>query len=189
MCAGVLLLAGACVVLGIAPGLLFGLLVGLAPWHAATATSIGLHLPGTGGLPTAGFFVALLGLTAALVMARGHRVAAPAPTWVSGQLVESELRWTSAGFTKPLRLVLETVLRPQREIAVRTEGGVVQEVSYSGRIPQLLEERVFAPAVRLALVGARHTRRLQTGRLGTYVAYLIALVLVLLTAAKTGLIG
>jgi len=189
MRAAVLLLAGACVVLGVAPGLLFGRLVGLAPWHAATATSFGLHLPGTGGLPTAGFAVALLALTTALVLLRGHRVAAPAPTWASGQLVEPQLLWTSAGFTKPLRLVLEAVLRPQREIVVRTERGVVQEVSYSGRIPQLLEERVFRPVVHLALVGAAHARRLQTGRLGTYVAYLIALVLVLLTAAKIGLIG
>jgi hydrogenase-4 component B len=185
----VIVLAGACVVLGVAPGLLFGLLVGLAPWHAATPTSIGLHLPGTGGLPTGGIAVALVLLGAAFVVLRGQRVAAPAPTWASGQLIEAQLRWTSAGFTKPLRLVLEAVLRPQREIAVRTEGGVVQEVSYSGRVPQLLEERVFRPAVDVALVGARHARRLQTGRLGTYVAYLIALVLVLLTAAKTGLIG
>jgi hydrogenase-4 component B len=189
MRAAVLLLAGACVVLGIAPGLLFGRLVGLAPWHAAIPASVGLHLPGTGGLPTAGFAIALVVLTTALVVARGHRVAAPAPTWASGQLVEAELRWTSAGFTKPLRLVLETVLRPQREIAVRTEHGVVQEVSYSGRIPQLLEERVFVPTIQVALKSARYARRLQTGRLGTYVAYLIALVLVLLTAAKTGLIG
>jgi hydrogenase-4 component B len=189
MRAAVVLLAGTCVVLGVAPGLLFGTLVGLAPWHARAATSVGLHLPGTGGLPTAGFAVALLALTTMFVLARGHRVAAPAPTWASGQLVEAELRWTSAGFTKPLRLVLETVLRPQREIVVRTEGGVVQEVSYSGRVPQLLEERVYRPAVHLALVGAAHARRLQTGRLGTYVAYLIALVLVLLVAAKAGLIG
>ena len=36
---------------------------------------------------------------------------------------------------------------------------------------------------------AGQARRLQTGRLGTYVAYLIALVLVLLTAAKIGLVG
>jgi hydrogenase-4 component B len=189
MRAAVVLLAAACVVLGVAPGLLFGLLVGLAPWHARTATSVGLHLPGTGGLPTAGFAVALLGVTAAFVLLRGRRVAAVAPTWASGQLIEPELRWTSAGFTKPLRLVLETVLRPQREIVVRTEHGVLQEVSYSGRVPQLLEERVFGPAVRLALIGAARARRLQTGRIGTYVAYLIALVLVLLTAAKIGLIG
>jgi hydrogenase-4 component B len=189
MRAAVLLLAAACVGLGVAPGVLFGRLVGLAPWRDPTATSIGLHLPGTGGLPTAGIAVALVALTAGLVRLRGRRVAAPAPTWASGQLVEPELLWTSAGFTKPLRLVLEAVLRPEREIVVRTEGGVLQEVSYSGRVPHLLEERVFRPIVGRALLGAAHARRLQTGRLGTYVAYLIALVLVLLTAAKIGLIG
>jgi hydrogenase-4 component B len=185
----VVLLAVSCVVLGVAPGLLFGRLAGLAPWGHPTRTSVGLHLPGTGGLPTAGIALALLALTAGLVLLRGRRVTAPAPTWASGQLIEPELRWTSAGFTKPLRLVLEAVLRPQRQIVVRTEHGVVREVSYSGRIPQLLEERVFRPVVHRALVGAAHARRLQTGRLGTYVAYLIGLVLVLLTAAKIGLIG
>jgi hypothetical protein len=86
-------------------------------------------------------------------------------------------------------LVLEVVLRPQREINVRTEGGVVREVSYSGRVPHLIDERLYAPVVRLALTAARHARRLQTGSLGTYVGYLIALVLALLAAAKAGLIG
>ena len=56
-------------------------------------------------------------------------------------------------------------------------------------MPQLLEEQVIAPAVRFTLGAAGHARRLQTGRLGTYVAYLIALVLVLLATAKAGLIG
>ena len=65
----------------------------------------------------------------------------------------------------------------------------MQEVSYSGRVPQLLDEQVLEPAVRLALGGAAQARRLQTGRLGTYAVYLIALVLVLLVAAKVGLIG
>ena len=41
-------------VLGIAPGLLFGVLVGLAPWTANAPTHTGLHVPGTGSLPTPG---------------------------------------------------------------------------------------------------------------------------------------
>ncbi len=113
----------------------------------------------------------------------------PAPTWASGQLVESRLNWTSAGFTKPLRLVLEAVLRPQREITVRTEGGVVQEVSYRGHVPQLIDERVYCPLVRFSLAGATHARRLQSGSLGMYVVYLIGLVVVLLAAARFGMIG
>jgi hydrogenase-4 component B len=185
----VLVLAGACVVLGVAPGLLLGRLAGLAPWPAHVTTTVGLHLPGTGSLPTPGLAAALAALTAAFVLVRGRRAAAPAPTWACGQLVEPQLLWTSAGFTKPLRLVLEAVLRPQREITVRRSGGLVQEISYSGRVPQLLDERLYLPAVRLTLAAAAHARRLQTGHLGTYVAYLIALVVVLLAAVKAGVIG
>ncbi len=85
--------------------------------------------------------------------------------------------------------MLEAVLRPQREITVRTEGGVVQEVSYRGHVPQLIDERVYRPVVRLSLAGATHARRLQSGSLGTYVAYLIGLVVVLLAAARFGVIG
>ena len=48
MRAAVVVLAGACVVLGLAPGLLFGSLVGLAPWPAAAPTHVGLELPGHG---------------------------------------------------------------------------------------------------------------------------------------------
>jgi len=189
MRAAVVALAGACVFLGVAPGLLFGRLARLAPWPARAGTAVGLHLPGTGSLPTAGLAAVLAGLTAGLVVLRGRRSAAPAPTWACGQLVEPRLRWTSAGFTKPLRLVLEAVLRPQREIEVRREGGLVRQVSYSGHVPQLLDERLYRPAVELALGAARHARRLQTGRLGTYVAYLIALVVVLLVATRAGVIG
>ncbi len=188
MRAAVVALAGACVALGVVPGLLVAPLARLAPWPVSVHATLALHLPGTGSLPTVGIALALCLLAPLLFVLRGKRVAAPAPTWVCGQVVQPQLAWTSAGFTKPLRLVLEVVLRPQREIAVRTSGGVVQEVSYSGRVPHLIDERLYAPIVRSALVAARHARRLQTGHLGTYVGYLIALVLVLLAAAKAGVI-
>ena len=189
MRAAVGFLALACVVLGLAPGLLFAKLAGLAPWADTRTAHAGLQVPGTGSMPTLGIAVALVLGTTILATLRGGRRAAPSPTWVCGQLVVPSLRWTSAGFTKPLRLVLETVLRPQRDIAVESEGGVLQEVSYSGQVPHLIEERLYAPVVRRALAAATHARRLQSGSLGTYVAYLIALVLVLLTAARLGVVG
>ena len=65
----------------------------------------------------------------------------------------------------------------------------MQSVSYSGRVPHLIDERVYRPVLRGALFAAAQAAALQTGRLGTYVAYLIALVLVLLAAAKAGVIG
>jgi hydrogenase-4 component B len=187
--AALVFLALACVALGVAPGVLFGPLVGLAPWSPGVAAKFGLHLPGTGSLPTVGIAVALAGLTFAFTVLRGNRRAAPAPTWASGQLVEPALSWTSAGFTKSLRLVLEFVLRPEREISSKTVGGVLQEVVYSGRVPHLIEERVYRPVERFGLRAAVHARRLQSGSIGAYVAYLIGLVVVLLLAVRIGAIG
>jgi hypothetical protein len=189
MRAGVVALALACGVLGIAPGLLFGSRVGLAPWAQAAPVHVGLPLPGTDSLPTGGIALVLVAVASALVLLRGRRSAAPAPSWACGQLVGPELAWTSAGFTKPLRLVLEAVLRPQREVTVRTTGGVVQEVTYTGHVPHLIDEHLYRPATRVALAGAARARRLQSGRLGVYVFYLLGLVVVLLGAARLGVLG
>jgi hydrogenase-4 component B len=187
--AGLVVLAAGCVLLGIAPGLLFGALAGVSPWSSAQPATIGLDLPGTGGLPTLAIAVALVAIIGALALVRRTPSAAPAPTWACGQLVERQLNWTSAGFTKPLRLVLESVLRPEREVETISSRGVVQDVRYEGRVPHLFEERLYRPVTSVALGGARHARRLQSGRLGTYVAYLVALVVGLLLAAKVGVIG
>ncbi len=187
--AALVFLGGVCVVLGLVPGLLFGPLVGLAPWSPGIPTSAGLELPGTGSLPGIWIAVVLVALTGGLVLLRGTRSAAPAPAWASGQLLEPALRWTSAGFTKPLRLVLELVLRPQREISVQSKGGVLQKVSYSGHVPHLIDDHLYAPLERVSLAAAAQARRLQSGSLGTYVVYLAGLVLVLLAAARLGWIG
>ena len=121
-------------------------------------TTLALRLPGTGSLPTVGIALALgLLAPAARSCCAGSALRRPRRPGRAASSSSRSSRWTSAGFTKPLRLVLEAVLRPQREIAVRTAGGVVQEVSYSGRVPHLIDERLYAPAVRSALV-ARATR-------------------------------
>jgi hydrogenase-4 component B len=188
MSAALAFLAIVCVVLGIAPGVLFGPVVGLAPWADAIPVQAGLDPANTGSLPSAGIAAVLLALIVVLTLARGRRSAAPAPTWACGQTVDERLNWTSAGFTKPVRLVLEVVLRPQRDIAVRQAGGVVQDLTYRGHVPHLIEERIYRPVARRAVGVAAYARRLQSGSVGTYVAYLIGLVVVLLAAAGMGVI-
>jgi hydrogenase-4 component B len=185
----VIALAGVCVVLGVVPGLLVGRLVRLAPWPMPGSTVAGLNPPGTGSLPTLAIGVLLAGVTVVLVRIRGARTAAPAPTWVCGQEIVSRLQWTGTGFTKPLQLVLEVVLRPRREIDVRTESAVLAEISYSGEVPNLIDDRVYRPVARWSLAAAAHARRLQSGSLGTYTAYLIGLVVAVLLVGRIGWLG
>ena len=85
--------------------------------------------------------------------------------------------------------MLEAVLRPQREIETTTSGGIVHEVSYGGRVPHLIDIHLYRPVTDGALVAAAWARRLQSGRLGAYVLYLIGLVLALLLAVRIGAIG
>ncbi|MEO8689298.1 MAG: proton-conducting transporter membrane subunit [Solirubrobacteraceae bacterium] len=191
MRAGMVTLAGLCVVIGLLPGLILPTLAGLAPGASdgVLARHVGLSIPGTGSLPAAGLAVALLLLGAGLLRARGARSAAPAPSWACGQPLTPALAWTSAGFTKPLRLVLEGVLRPRREIEVVEEGGLVQRIAYSSEIPSLGDRQLYEPAIRTGLRAAAFARRLQTGNVRTYALYLLALVLGLLALIRTGALG
>ena len=189
MRAAVAVLAAACVVLGLIPGLVLHLLVSVAPWNSSFPASPGLRLPSTGALPTIAFGMVLVVGTAALARLRGRRAAASAPTWACGQPVIPQLGWSGAGFTKPLRLVLEGVLRPRREIGVQVRGGVVTEIAYHGEVPNLIDERVYRPVARLSLAAAAHARRLQSGSLAVYAAYLIGLVVAVLLAGRIGLLG
>ncbi|MGA2319230.1 MAG: proton-conducting transporter membrane subunit [Solirubrobacteraceae bacterium] len=191
MRAGMTVLAVLCVVLGLVPGLVVPTLAGLAPGvnGSVLARHAGLVVPGTGSYLPLPLALALLAFTAVLVGLRGKRRAAPAPSWACGQPVVGALSWTSAGFTKPLRLVLEVVLRPRREIEVARGGGMVQSITYTGHVPSLLDASVYEPTVRAGMRAASFARRLQSGNVRTYAAYLLGLVIGLLVLVYTGVLG
>ncbi len=186
-------LAGLCVALGVAPGLVLPTLAGLAPGGggAALTRQPGFVIPGTGSLPTLGVAFALLALTVLLARARNRRqvVAAVAPSWACGQELVPAMEWTSAGFTKPLRLVLEALMRPHRELEVLEGAGMTQRITYASHTPSLVDRVLYEPAVRGGLRGAALARRLQCGSVRTYAAYLLALMVVALVLATTGVLG
>jgi hydrogenase-4 component B len=190
MVGGMAVLAGLCVAIGAVPGLVVPTLAALTPGaHGPQlARHAGLVVPGT-SLPTLALVVWLVGLNAALLAIRGRRRAATAPSWACGQPVVPALAWTSAGFTKPLRLVLEGVFRPRREVEVVRADGMVRQITYSGEVPSLLDTLLVEPAVRAGLRGAAIARRLQTGNVRTYALYLLALVIGLLVLVRVGVLG
>lgn len=181
-------LGAACIALGLAPGLVLPSLADLAPGDGAFSRGAGFSVAGT-SLPTLGIAVSLAVAVGLLVLARGRRTAAPAPVWICGQPSDDDLAWTSAAFTKPVLLVLSAVLRPEREVDVLVQAGVVREVRHRAGVPHLFDSLLYGPVVRFALIGASATRRLQSGSLRMYIAYLVGLVMVLLLLARTGVLG
>jgi len=186
---GPVLLALCCVGLGAAPGLLIPSLTQLAPQPYELTAGPGLDIPGTGSLPSPWLLLGLAALTTLFWRLRGSRRAAPVPAWACGQAVEPSLDWTSAGFTKPLRLVLEGVLRSRREISIVHESGLLQSVRYRGDVPHLFDTVLYRPVRRVALSGARFVRRLQSGSVRAYAAYLLGLLLLMLFLVRAGAIA
>jgi formate hydrogenlyase subunit 3/multisubunit Na+/H+ antiporter MnhD subunit len=189
MRASVAALAALCVALGAAAGLIVPRLSELGPGTAVLTPGPAVNAPGTGSLPALALVVAVALVVAALWRARRSPRAEPAPAWACGQAAVPALAWTSAGFTKPLRLVLEAVLRPRREVSVRSNAGVLQEVAYRGEVPHLFDTHLYEPATRQARHAARHARRLQSGSLRAYLLYLLALVVAVLALARWGMLG
>lgn len=182
-------LAVLCVALGPAAGWILPRLVELAPGAAALPSGAEIAATGTGSLATLALPLALVAVVLGLVRWRGSRRAAPAPVWACGQLSTPSLAWTSAGFTKTLRLALERLLRPRREVETRTRGGVLAAVTYRGGVAHHFDTRLYRPVEQTAIRSARRARRLQSGSLRAYVAYLIALVLALLALVRVGALG
>lgn len=182
-------LAAACVALGLVPGLLVPTLAALGPGRVSLSSGAGLDVPGTGSLPTLALALALVVLVAGLARLASSRRASPAPAWACGQPPAAGLQWTSAGFTKPLRLVLDTLLRTRREVHLSARSGVVQTVSYEADVPHLFDTVLYGPVSRGALRGAEVARRMQSGSLRTYLIYLLVLLGVLLALARMGVFG
>lgn len=189
MRAGLLVLAALCVALGVAPGLLVPVLAELAPQPVDLPAGAGLEIPGTGSLPSPWLALGLAAVAVLLWLLRGERRTAPTPAWACGQRVEPALDYSSAGFTKPLRLVLESVLRPRREVSTIEAGGQTVAVRYRGEVPHLFDTLLYTPAQNAALRAAGVARRLQSGSVRTYAAYLLGLLLALLLLVRTGAIG
>jgi hydrogenase-4 component B len=182
--AAVAFLASLCLVFAVLAGVLVPRLAQLGPGSWSGTGALGLDLPGTGSLPTPLLLLALAVLTALVTLARGRRRAAPAPVWVSGQQDDSPLAWTLAGFTKPLRLMVDGVLRTRRDTVTTSSGGIVEEVHFHGEVPHLFDTHVFEPLLGLATRAARFARRVQSGSLRAYLGYLVALIFVLLVLLR-----
>ena len=180
----------ACVGLAGTAGLLVAPLAALGPGDLRVDSGAAIDVPGTGGMPAPALLIAL-GLLTALVwrLTSSAPRAAVAPAWACGQVAEPRMAWTSAGFTKPLRLVLEAVLRPRREFDIDERPGLVARVSYHAEVPHLFDSLLYGPVHRAALRGAAVARRLQSGSLRTYILYLLGLVLGLLGLVRFGALG
>ena len=186
---GMGLLALACVVLGLLPGLALVLLA------VPTAQLAGAALPSQGfafvATPAAGLVPpALLGgmvASAALAVLAtrllgGRRAARIVPTWVCGYALVPRMQYGSTAFAKPIRLFFRAIVRPERamEAEYHLAPYFPARLRTHGAIQPVFEQHLYGPLTAGLLRASKLARTLQSGSLRLYLAYILATLVALL---------
>jgi len=186
-------LAVLCVLLGLFPGVVLRVLgpvmVGLPGLQPAGEMVRGAVMiaPGPDRFdqvsPAALAAVVLAGVSlAALLGRRAYGGLRRTPTWACGGQLDAQMEYTATAFSKPLMMIFRAVYRPTREVEALAEVSPYfpQEVRFRAEIEPTFERFVYAPLTRGVLRVAEEMKILQAGSLHAYLAYVLALGVVLL---------
>jgi hydrogenase-4 component B len=175
-----LALAAICLVIGLAPWLVRPVVLrATAAWHPAwTGVDPGAPLTPL-GIASAAVAVALVA-GVAFVFARVRRNGLDrAVTWDCGYAAPgARMQYTSGSFGDLAGRWFFWVLRPERRLR-RPRGPLPADAVLVERHPETVLDRVLGPATTGVLRVSTAVRRLQHGRLQSYIVYLVAGIAVL----------
>jgi hydrogenase-4 component B len=196
---GMVMLVLVCITLGLAPFLvapaLGGVLAGLGGLPpVAVGFSLDMPLLVSGGVGrmsmplVAGGLVLLIVLTWIALRLLADRRLRVGETWGCGRIGQTaRMEYTATAFAEPLRRVFAELYRPTQDLSIDFHPAskyFVQSIAYRSEIHPWFTGRLYAPGLALLRAVAARVRRLQTGSLHLYLAYMTLALLVLLVAVR-----
>jgi hydrogenase-4 component B len=171
MQAAMMILAGACILIGIFPGFI------LRPLDVNAQELLRGGMLPSAVAPLAGLMPRLaLGIAAIFaVVALGRRVRRTTSTWACGLPdLDSRMQYTSTAFSKPLRKIFAQVYRPDRAVEVSPVDRPYfpTSISYRSVRTTSFEKSLYRPAVEGIVSIGHRLRRLQTGNIQVYLLYI-----------------
>jgi hydrogenase-4 component B len=200
MLAGMGLLAGACVFLGLFPTVFIRLMDPVTQQLTAQQLSTQLSLAGglvlasltenSGTVSTLGIALMLVCLLPIpfglwLVFARNSKTRR-GPTWDCGQRgLTPQMEYTATGFSKPIRMIFKALFRPRRDVQREYDFSphFATKLRFESHVEEVFERRIYRPLRILILRGSRRIRALQAGSIHAYLLYIFVTLLLLLLFA------
>ncbi len=110
------------------------------------------------------------------------------PTWDCGLPgLTADNEYTATAFSKPLRMIFAAIFRPRREIQAEYEVSPYypKSIHFESEIEPTFEARIYEPLREAILSLSARMRRLQTGSIHLYLAYVfVTLILLLLFGVR-----
>ncbi len=199
MLTGMTAVAGACVLLAVAPFViatpLRRVLTALPASAQAELSGLGvlLHLPGLSGSVAPGLIAGILIIAVLVVVglsrwgSRHRPPPARLPLWACGaDELTARMQYTATSFGEPLQRVFDDVLRPETDVEITAfdeSQYLVAKISYRARISDTVQDLLYAPIVRAIMFCANVIRQLHTGSIHLYLSYGALGVLIVLLVA------
>ncbi len=193
MRAGMVLLAAACVVLGLGATVMVpalgGIVVPLVGGPSPVVLAGPLTLSVSSGFATLSTLMAGLMLVAGVAVAfvvlrltgRGSRTY---ETWGCGRLLQtSRMEYTATAFANPFKRVFDFFYRPEKQLDIEFHPEsrfFVQRIAYENPTRSIFEDWLYRPLVGGVRVAARRVRTIQSGSANLYLVYILAVLLVML---------
>ena len=130
--------------------------------------------------------LALVPLGLWLVLGRRNGVRSKSvtgPTWDCGLPgLTAANEYTATAFSKPLRMIFSALFRPKREIQAEFDVSryYPKAIHFESEIQPTFETHVYAPIQKGILALAERMRRIQTGGIHAYLAYIFVTLILLL---------
>ena len=176
MRAPMLLLAGVCVAIGLAPLFFWpAIATAAAAWLPTAGVSAAAPAPLV-ALGACHVALAVLAVAASILLWRRVRQngVARAVTWDCGYAAPTpRMQYTAGSFAEIITSWFDWILRPQRQ-SEPPQGVLPAHASEVAHTPETVLEHVVEPIGGLVLTVAARVRRLQHGRLQFYILYLVA---------------
>jgi hydrogenase-4 component B len=192
MITGMSILAFLCVIFGIFPGAVLGVIsspVSLITGSQGIATGGWfLHVNETGAtLSPAAILLTMIALFAGAVLfvlaVGGRRKTTYGEPWDCGiPCLTPRMQYTSTAFTKPVRMIFKRIYLPRRELTVSyfVKPFFVRSIKYSGEITPFFEKYIYEPVTESIHKLAGRVRLLQSGNLQLYLGYILVTLVLLL---------
>ncbi len=186
-------LALLCILLGVASfPLLEELAAAVSPLVGASGLKVvegsSINFLHQGGLDPLGLS-ALLGfgmlVVFLVVRATGRRKVERVDTWDCGTPLDRRTQYTPTGFAQPLLRVFQKVYRPQIEVREEPRPSeYIRAVRFEQRIPEPFVDHLYKPLTAGAIALAMRVKRMQSGSIQAYLAYIMVTLVVLLVALR-----
>jgi hydrogenase-4 component B len=186
-------LAALCLLLGVASfPLLQELTSAVSPLVGATGVQViegfrinFLHQGGLNPLGLSALLASAISIVFLVLRASGRRQVVRSDTWDCGTPLDRRTQYTPTGFSQPLMRVFEQIYRPRTEVKEEPHPSpYIRTVRFEQVLPEIFTAHLYRPLVTATLAVAMRVKRIQSGSIQAYLAYLMITLIILLVVLR-----